>query len=71
MQLGFFAKLRAFWVLLPVPNQNAPSNHRPQMIIAWGRPSGRTVIIQYWRGSVSFFTAYFQGNVPALLLGMP
>ena len=69
MQFGFFAKLRAFWVLLPVPNQNAPSNHRPQMIMAWGRPSGRTVTIQYSRDSVRVFTAHFHGNIPVCLLG--
>src|SRR5579863_2242086 len=71
MQFVLFAKFRAFWVLLPVPNQNAPSNHRPQMIMAWGLPSERTVTIQYSRDSVRVFTAQSQGNIPLLLLLMP
>jgi hypothetical protein len=39
--------------------------------MAWGRPSGRTVTIQYSRDSLRFFTAHFQGSKPVLLLLIP
>jgi hypothetical protein len=41
------------------------------MIMAWGRSSARTVIIQYWRALASFSFAHFQSSMPSLLFETP
>src|SRR5439155_22925975 len=60
--LGFAARLRALRDPDPVLNQKLSSNHRPQMIMRCGVPSGRTVAIQYCRLFLNRSTAHVQDS---------
>src|SRR5262249_17289776 len=62
--LGFCARLRPLREPAPVLNQKLSSNHKPQMTIKGGEPSGRVVAIQYCRLFFRRSAAHFQGNSP-------
>src|SRR5207249_11572376 len=71
VQYWFRARLRAFWVLRPVPNQKAPSIQMPHTGMVCGRESGRTVVMKYWRDFARRSSAQVQGSRPLASSLMP